>query len=270
MTTFRVTASCYDSRHQDGFLIDRPQGAGEYVFLHYLVPVMVLLSGRPEQVPAGACLLYTPEFPQWYHGDGVGLRNSWFHAQGVGVRRLVRQFGLPVNRPVKPYDDRFVEPALQEIRAEVAGGRPGAERACALRVELLLLELARSLVEPGAGPSTRMAELRERLRQVRIRMMNDYASRWTLETMSAEADLSPSRFSALYRKFFGVSPGEDLIRRRLEQARWLLRSSLQPVGEIADACGFNSAYYFSRLFARREGVPPTAYRQIARGEQRSL
>ena len=82
---------------------------------------------------------------------------------------------------------------------------------------------------------------------------------WTVAGMAARAHLSPSRFSAIYRRCFDVSPMEDLIRSRLNRAAWQLANTTMPVGAVAHSCGFENIYYFSRLFHRRFGHPPSQH-----------
>lgn len=77
--------------------------------------------------------------------------------------------------------------------------------------------------------------------------------------MADAAHLSPSRFRALYRRFFGVSPAEDLIRARIRMACLLLTNATLTVGEVARRSGFGSVYYFSRAFKARVGCPPREY-----------
>lgn len=38
-------------------------------------------------------------------------------------------------------------------------------------------------------------------------------------------------------------------------------ASLLPVADVAGSCGFNDPNYFSRVFARIVGIPPSEYRR---------
>ena len=53
----------------------------------------------------------------------------------------------------------------------------------------------------------------------------------------------------------------DSVNFRLEKGMELLKSTSLTVTEIAGACGFNSASYFTELFTRQKGVSPKAYRK---------
>ncbi|MDD2707398.1 MAG: AraC family transcriptional regulator [Verrucomicrobiae bacterium] len=72
--------------------------------------------------------------------------------------------------------------------------------------------------------------------------------------------LSPSRASHLIRELLGASFQDLLIQERLRRVRGLLVSSRFTLQEIAERTGFANAFYLSRLFKAKTGVPPNAYR----------
>jgi len=73
--------------------------------------------------------------------------------------------------------------------------------------------------------------------------------------------ISQSHLRARFRASCGVSLGRHLRRLRLERACGLLRLTPNRVSEIADQCGFNSIYSFSRAFRAAFQQSPMAYRQ---------
>ena len=82
-----------------------------------------------------------------------------------------------------------------------------------------------------------------------------------IKEIAATLGISQSHLRARFRASCGVSLGKHLRRLRLERARGLLRLTPNRVSEIADQCGFNSIYSFSRAFCVAFGQPPVAYRQ---------
>ncbi len=72
------------------------------------------------------------------------------------------------------------------------------------------------------------------------------------------AGLSVGHFHRQFRQATGETPLAYLTRRRLEVAWLYLRQSGLPIKEIARAVGFGDPLYFSRVFRRRFGCPPTA------------
>lgn len=78
--------------------------------------------------------------------------------------------------------------------------------------------------------------------------------------MAARAHLSPSHFTATFRRHFGVSPHQYLLHLRVQRAHELLLTSDHSLSEIAEQCGFADVHHFSKTFKRVFGAPPGAYR----------
>jgi len=95
-----------------------------------------------------------------------------------------------------------------------------------------------------------------------LRTSAGYHQVWTVAEMAKRANLSEARFSALYRKIFGTSPNDELIRARGEHAQFLLAHTSLPIKAVAGRCGFESVPYFSRAFHRRVGCAPRDYLRV--------
>ena len=83
-------------------------------------------------------------------------------------------------------------------------------------------------------------------------------------TLAAQADVSPSYFFALFKRWTGCPPMDYFIRLRMHQARRLLDSTSASVKEVAAAMGYDDPFYFSRVFKSVHQVAPSAYRARAR------
>lgn len=247
-------------RHELELTVDQPVGSKDYVFLHFLTPVEInTVAGRVIAEPRN-CLLYAPSFPQWYRGHGVGLGNDWFRAQGREWIRLIRQYQMPLNQVLQPDRTDFVAMIMTELSGELITPDTYSRRRIYLLAEQLLLLLSRSLKQKTTGGlSARKQELFSEFQKVRSRVREEPNHPWSVGEMARMAHLSKSRFGPLYREFFGVSAGEDLIRVRLERAKWLLIHTTQGIGPIAEQSGFTNVYHFSRMFHQRVGCPPRHY-----------
>ncbi|OGV47569.1 MAG: hypothetical protein A2017_11390 [Lentisphaerae bacterium GWF2_44_16] len=85
-----------------------------------------------------------------------------------------------------------------------------------------------------------------------------------LQELAGSLYISPDYFRHIFKKSLGESPLNYLIRRRLECASELLKSTDLPIGEIARHAGLGNVYYFSRIFRKRHGVTPSVYRRHSR------
>ena len=77
-----------------------------------------------------------------------------------------------------------------------------------------------------------------------------------LSRLAQECGLSVSHFSRSFKRSFGVPVHRYLIARRVERAKFLLRSSSAPLSEIALESGFSDQAAFSRTFHGVVGTSP--------------
>lgn len=83
-----------------------------------------------------------------------------------------------------------------------------------------------------------------------------------VRTLAALCGMSEKYFSTLFYLGYGRTPKDYILQMRFDKARALLSSSALSVGEVAAACGFPNAYYFSRAFRAAVGMTPSAYRKL--------
>ena len=69
---------------------------------------------------------------------------------------------------------------------------------------------------------------------------------------------SDTYFMKLFKKETGYTPNEYLVIKRIEHAKRILTSgSAIRVKDVAELCGFKDAFYFSRVFKKITGNPPS-------------
>jgi len=88
-----------------------------------------------------------------------------------------------------------------------------------------------------------------------------YVSGPTLAEIAQQVHTSPFHFHRMFSRQVGISPKQYLQRRQLQVAKWLLRSSRAPIGEVAGRTGFSSHGHFTSTFHRVVGMSPSDYRE---------
>lgn len=83
------------------------------------------------------------------------------------------------------------------------------------------------------------------------------------QKLAHAAGFSEDHFVRLFRKHVGQTPAQYVLERRIATAAERLVFSSDGIDRIADACGFPDRFYFSRMFRRRMGLPPAAYRKTS-------
>ncbi len=111
---------------------------------------------------------------------------------------------------------------------------------------------------PSAKKSTR-EELYRRISRAREFLRANADDELRIETVAAEANLSPFHFLRTYKKAFGVSPHQEILDIRLEKARNLMSLDKFSLGRIAMESGFGDLSSFSKAFRQRFGIVPSQF-----------
>lgn len=99
-----------------------------------------------------------------------------------------------------------------------------------------------------------------------IKNVQDYidthiAEKLTLSDIAGQFGLSASYFSVLFKQQTGAGFSDYVTTRRIEKARQLLLSGDVKIYEAAEALGFESAFYFSKVFKKKTGYSPKEFIQ---------
>lgn len=89
---------------------------------------------------------------------------------------------------------------------------------------------------------------------------SNYEHAINLDLVAIEAHCSKFHFIRLFKKYYGRTPHQYLIEKRMSKAKQLLQSG----SSVADACfsvGFDSVSSFSALFKRMNGLAPDLYKR---------
>jgi AraC family transcriptional regulator len=87
------------------------------------------------------------------------------------------------------------------------------------------------------------------------------------------ADLIKVSTGRLFRAFkhsVGVTPFQYLARRRVELACSMMRTTREPLSQIAVACGLCDQAHLCRVFRRVTGMSPSAWRRAMRAQTRQV
>ena len=159
-------------------------------------------------------------------------------------------------RPTGRYRDTFDR--MCSLLFELAERRdPGArETANHLLAALILLAVDLPCDERTREPSAEIT-LAARLRSY---IAMHFQEQITLESISKAVGVSPYYAAHVFKKVFGTSPIQYMIRCRMGEAQNLLITSDFSVTQIAAMVGYTGANHFTTLFTKITGLSPTQYR----------
>lgn len=83
----------------------------------------------------------------------------------------------------------------------------------------------------------------------------------TLDQVANAMGISPNYFSSLFKQSTNSSFINYLTNVRIGHAREMLKTGRYKTYEVAMQCGYDNPTYFSTIFKRQTGMPPSEYRE---------
>lgn len=230
----------------------------DHYVLHFVAEGKGVLKGPfgTLEIPAGglfcirpgelSCYVADPASPWEYYWVGFNGTEA-HHLLGMtpfheGIRLIVPENPDRLRRCLKRiYDARGNGPAAE---ARMLGG--------------LYLFLGALMEEPGGG-QPRQSTARQYVDQAVKYISHNFSRDITIEDIADFVGISPSHLYRVFSQELGMPPTKYLTNYRISEACALLRGSGMSVSEVAASAGFKDPLYFSRVFRKVKGVPPTAY-----------
>jgi len=79
--------------------------------------------------------------------------------------------------------------------------------------------------------------------------------------LAEELNMGYSYFRKMFTKYTGLPPVQYHLQLRIRRAQILLTTTNKTIKEIAYELGFESAFYFSRIFKEKSEISPAEYRK---------
>jgi AraC family transcriptional regulator len=102
------------------------------------------------------------------------------------------------------------------------------------------------------------------LQQVRELLQARFAEDLTHEVVAAAAGIHPAHLARVFRRHYGCTLGDYVRELRVDFAARQLIATDEPLAGIAFAAGFSDQSHFTRIFRRRTGMTPAAFRRYCR------
>lgn len=239
--------------HAMGF-VHKTISAPHHLVLHFKTPFFCVINGKRIEGMPGDCLIQQ-KGDIVIHGplsENDQFINDWIYFDSDETLH-----NLPINKLIKAENDEEIGGIIESIIHEENSRDEHSKRLISDSIYKMLVILMRAADKNVEETSPE----KMRFREARAYIMAHSTERWTLAKMAEYTGYSVSRFCALYNEYFGKSPMDELLDKRLELAKRLLTLDVDKIGDIASMCGFSSVHYFSRFFKNRTGVSPGNYKK---------
>ena len=209
---------------------------------HYLIHLVLSgkgefeVGGRTWQVSTGDLFFARPSQLIRYTADEqYPWEYSWVGFNGACAHKLAAQLPFTDDAPVHHTSD------------------PDGMRAD------LYLFIAALMKETIAGkPHSTSSSSQYVLNAIKYIQFN-YSHDISIDDVAKSVGVSRSHLYRVFMLNVGKSPIDYLTEYRINEACKLLRAGHLSIAEVAVSVGFFDQFYFSRVFKRAKGVPPSKY-----------
>ncbi|ANH83915.1 AraC family transcriptional regulator [Niabella ginsenosidivorans] len=232
----------------DYYLVFISKGMGNFCSAHT----------EPEKIEEGACFFLFPGIWHRYKPDvKSGWEEYWIGYHGSYADELMKQGFFNSRQPiVKVGLNKELLALFNRMLDLVKQSLVGYPQQLSGLLLQLLGQVNNAIItrEYDNDPVARL------ISKAKFLMHQSFEKALNMEGLARELPMGYSAFRKKFKEVSGQSPQQYHQQLRLDRAKELLESTVLNIDEIADQTGFESVYYFSRLFKKKTGISPKNYR----------
>ncbi len=250
-----------ETKHPSTFRMSRNKGLPNYVILIVRTYGEFQIGTEFFSVTPPQVIIIAPDTTYHYgnpHGDYV---DDWLHFE-IEHSPLIQQLLSMSNKPFIIGNHYLFSFCIRQILWELSYGQsPFAQNNMDALFTLLFNHLI-AAYDAKDSLST-MNPFRSHLQLMRLEMENSVYEKHSIREHAQKLNVSESYFQYLYKSLFGISFRQDLIRMRVEYAKYIMTTSNLTLEQVAEICGYTNEIHFYRQFKKLMGTSPAKFRKSA-------
>lgn len=213
--------------------------------------------GQPVAIPAGtlffvhlhrdSSMMCTTEYAKKFT---IVLRGNLLESL-IGSLHLNECAALKLREPAK----------IENLMRHIAGLLQNAEESALHEADVAAYSLLLLLAE----------EQRERMPEVMQKLLNFILNRldkmYSIEELALASGLSCSSIHRMFLQYCHCTPLAYMTQCRMTAAEEMLNGGEQSIKEIAAALGYKNQLYFSAVFRKYHGIPPSKFQRVQLDEK---
>jgi AraC family transcriptional regulator of arabinose operon len=250
--------------HARGQKVSRPNGDWSYTLLFCVDGAGVVQQGDARwNLTCGMVALLRPfEFHAYEAGRDQPWSLYWVHFNGsmaAEYANLLTNFGQRTCFPIE-LDVRVIH-TFEEILTTYHEGFSYRQL---VRASALMHQMLSSIWMQSDMPEKTPNDVETRIARTIAVMKENPGSRMSIREFAAAANMSQMYFGEKFRQYTRQNPRSYFTGVKMEKASELLATTDMKVEHVAQAVGFDDAFYFSRVFKGIIGETPSGYRERMR------
>jgi len=213
---------------------------------------------QPADVVAGTCFFLYPGVWHRYRPDHKsGWEEYWVGFNGSYIEQLMTSGFFDRKDPFVYLGlNKDILIRFRDLIETVQASLPGYPQQIA-GITMQILGLVNNVAFHREYNNDPVGKL---IAKARFIIQESFESTIDMEKLARELPMGYSSFRKAFKQVTGESPNQYHLNLRLNRAKDLLMSTALKINEIADHTGFDSVFYFSKMFKKKNGVSPKFYR----------
>ena len=258
-----IVTSCGFYRVDSGPTIktNRPKGRRDYQLLYILEGKAHFYFESGEIiVNKGEMVLFRPREPQsYFYFPKDKCQAFWVHFTGSDVDKILDYYKLPNDTNIfysgsSPVYQWLFEQMIRELQL----CRANYKELLTMLLRHIFLLVNCYLKENGKSGVDALNDIERSIQYFN----ENYTKDINIDEYAKSLHVSTCWFNRRFKQVTKVTPLQYILSLRLSNAKMLLETQDYNVTETSYAVGFHNPLYFSRLFTKHIGMPPSEYKAL--------
>ena len=246
--------------HSKDFITNRPNGTNEYILLLIRSKAIFKINGETIYANPNSVIVYKKGTPHLFCADNDIYINDWicFDFNDKSEEKIFKETGICFNTVYEVGDTTQLYLLINTIHREYINKSSYVDKITDNYLKILFYKISECI----NVRTTPYNHYYQKLTDLRNTIYTNPSGRWSIDELAKKLSLSSSYFQYLYKLQFNISPTADIIRSRMEYAKYMLTNTDYTVNKISEELNYGSDIQFIQQFKAVTKTTPLKYRKI--------
>ena len=209
------------------------------------------------QVKEGSVIIVFPGMWHRYRPSRTGWKEHYVGFNGTYANQIFENEFFAPRNPIfhVGFNERLLQ-SFYELFNLVELERTGYQQICSG----LVIYILSTIISIRKNENFRGKQIEQTIQKACLLIRENTDKNLNIEKLAVDLNIDYSIFRKMFKEYTGISPGQYHLSLRIRQAKDLLINTNLSIKEISYRLGFESIFYFSRVFKSKTGISPTEYK----------
>ncbi len=209
------------------------------------------------QVKEGSVIIVFPGMWHRYRPSSPGWKEHYVGFNGAFANHIFENEFFTGNNPVFHigFNERLLQ-SFYELFNLVDMERTGYQQICSG----LVIYILSTIISIKKNENFKGKQIEQTIQKACLIIRENTDKNMNMEKLALDLNIDYSIFRKMFKEYTNISPGQYHLSLRIRQAKDLLINTNLSIKEISYRLGFESIFYFSRVFKSKTGINPTEYK----------